>query len=60
MADADGTVYRFSKPSGIASSVWDRNGNEITITTGPNLFTMTDTAGRTVVSASSFGAKPNG
>ncbi|MGH9354576.1 MAG: hypothetical protein ACRD10_00420, partial [Terriglobia bacterium] len=56
VSGADGTVYRFSGPEGLASSVEDRNGNEITIATGTNLFTMTDTAGRAVLSASSFGA----
>jgi len=58
-ADADGTVYRFSGAYGFASSVEDRNGNEVTLsaTQGPPYgFTMTDTAGRAVVSASSFGA----
>ena len=54
VADADGTVYYFPKGEGYASRVEDRNGNEITITSGTNLFTETDTAGRAVVSASSF------
>jgi len=58
-ASADGTVYRFPGAYGFASSVEDRNGNEITISAtqgAPYGFTMTDTAGRAVVSASSFGA----
>jgi hypothetical protein len=61
VADADGTVYSFGVSGGLANLIEDRNGNQITInrsgTTGA--FTETDTAGRTVLSSSGFGATGN-
>jgi RHS repeat-associated protein len=57
--DADGTTYHFSQ-IGLASSVEDRNGNEITYAdSGNGVFTLTDTAGRTAISSNGFGATGN-
>ena len=61
--DADGTTYSFPGPgtvgiggSVLASSVEDRNGNVIQyVDNGGGNFTMTDTAGRRVISSSGFG-----
>ena len=71
--DNDGTVYTFpnigtiyygAAPSdyysAIASTVQDRNGNQVTITnSGNGVFSYQDTLGRTVLSSSGFGASGN-
>jgi RHS repeat-associated protein len=58
VVDADGTTY--SWPTGLLAKIEDRNGNVVQIqpTTGGG-FNETDTAGRTVLSASGFGTSGN-
>ena len=62
--DADGTTYFFPAglqgppgASSLVSSVEDRNGNLVQyVNNGQGVFTVTDTAGRSVVSSNGFGA----
>jgi RHS repeat-associated protein len=60
LVDADGTTYSsFSSAYGLAN-VEDRNGNIIQVQDlGGGAFTETDTAGRTILSSSGFGASGN-
>jgi RHS repeat-associated protein len=51
VSDADGTTYTFAS----GTSVEDRNGNRVSVSGA----TITDTAGRTAVSASGFGSTGN-
>jgi YD repeat-containing protein len=73
--DPDGTVYTFANAGGagcaqiggsytaLPSSIEDRNGNLITVSGPPTVcngsFTVTDTAGRPVLSSSGFGTSGN-
>jgi RHS repeat-associated protein len=72
VADMDGTIYYFSNtggrvelgtaPSATSLPDWieDRNGNKAVFTdSGNGRFTITDTAGRTAISSSGFGATGN-
>lgn len=67
VVNAHGTVYSFGLPTpglpgyaGLASKIEDRNGNVVTISnSGNGVFAETDTAGRTVLSSSGFGATGN-
>ena len=64
VADPDGTVYSFYGLSGagggLPALIEDRNGNEITVSSSGNgVFSYSDTAGRTVISSSGFGATGN-
>jgi RHS repeat-associated protein len=71
VADMDGTVYYFAQPahylswntasvSAIPTWIEDRNGNKITFTDLNNGdFSVTDTAGRTLISSSGFGTTGN-
>jgi RHS repeat-associated protein len=73
LTDNDGTFYQFTSPgtnyasddageyySALPAYVQDRNGNQITITDdGNGAFSYQDTAGRTVLSSSGFGATGN-
>jgi RHS repeat-associated protein len=59
----DGTVYRFANTPymRLPTSIEDRNGNIINITDSPSpnntsgIFSITDTAGRTLISSGGFG-----
>lgn len=68
--DASGTAYQFASCSEAGSSVFqcvntsieDRNGNQVTIQTSKPLtgpVSITDTAGRTLISGSGFGSSGN-
>jgi RHS repeat-associated protein len=72
VTDLHGTVYyfptsnsdfNFEVESFIPSSIEDRNGNLITLTSNPNgtigNFTVNDTLGRTLLSSSGFGGNPD-
>ncbi len=69
VTDLHGTVYNFpggstdfngGEEDNIPNSIKDRNGNLITFTTGANnVFTVTDTLGRTLLSSSGFGVNGN-
>jgi RHS repeat-associated protein len=76
VAGPDGTVYYFAQagpsvsPSGVPNGqialptfIEDRNGNKVTfnVTAGsPSVFSITDSAGRTVASSTGFGQTSNG
>lgn len=58
--DGNGTTYSF--PSGfnfLPTSIGDRNGNYISISSTSSSATVTDTAGRTAISVPTFGSNPD-
>src|SRR5690348_6352784 len=56
VTDGNGTVY-LTGPSG--STITDRNGNTVSVSMTSTSASMSDTLGRTIVSAPSFGANPD-
>jgi len=61
VTDGNGTVYSFpnSLVSALPTTVTDRNGNIISISTGGPPTTLTDTLGRSALSVGSFGSTDN-
>ena len=61
ITDGNGTVYSFAGGLGanLPTSVTDRNGNTISVTSGTSSASLEDTAGRTAVSVSTFGGSPD-